>query len=102
MRVCHLLTGIAIGVVAGVAVTKQFDKQGVSPERALKLVKDTLQDKLDIEGSWVQMHPEKLEKNELNFLVYRGGITANENDKVNHYEFSVDKRSGAIIELAKT
>lgn len=102
MRVCNLLTGIAIGVAAGVAISKQYEKQGISPEKALKLVKDALKDKLDIEGSWVQMYPERIKKNKLDFLVYRGGITANEDEKISHYEFFVDKQSGAIIELTKT
>ena len=98
----------AAGVGTGVAVTllakNQLDKtQGLlSPEKALKMVKEKAKHLGTIEGSWVHMIPEKYETDELTYNVYRGGITStDENGKMDAYEFYADAASGSILKLTK-
>ncbi|WP_096189778.1 PepSY domain-containing protein [Evansella halocellulosilytica] len=98
----------AAGVGAGVAVTmlakSQLDKrqEQLSPEKALKLVKQKAKSLGTIDGSWIHMITEELEKEGLIYKVYRGGITCtDEDDKMSAYEFFVDAATGAILQLHK-
>ncbi|UTR11433.1 MULTISPECIES: PepSY domain-containing protein [Evansella] len=98
----------AAGVGAGVAVTliakNQMEKNQsqLSPEKALKQVKEKAKHLGSIEGSWVHMIPEKYETDELSYNVYRGGITCtDEQGKMNAYEFYADSSTGAILKLVK-
>lgn len=99
MKISNFVTGALVGLAAGILVTNQMNKKDVSPEKALHNVKNALKDKLTIEGSWIQMIPEKMENNLLEFTVYRGGITSNEHNRIHHYDFAVDTKTGAILEL---
>lgn len=98
----RLLIGISIGFAAGLFLSKELQKDEVSPEKVLKLVKQSLNEKFHITGSWIHMVPENYEKNEMNYTVYRGGITTtNDEDEVVQYDFIVDAKTGTILELSK-
>ncbi|MFA8439245.1 PepSY domain-containing protein [Pueribacillus sp. YX66] len=100
MRINKYVTGAIVGLAAGFIVANQINKREITPEKALHNVKHALKDKLAIEGSWIQMFPEKMEKNDLlEYTVYRGGVTSNEHNRIQHYDFTVDAETGAIIEL---
>ncbi|MBU9721077.1 MULTISPECIES: PepSY domain-containing protein [Bacillaceae] len=98
----------AVGVGAGVAVTllakNQLEKkQGLlSPEKALKMVKQKAGHLGSIDGSWVHMITEEFEKDQLTYQVYRGGLTCtDENGVMSAYEFFVDAATGTILKLEK-
>ncbi|SDZ29225.1 Predicted small secreted protein [Evansella caseinilytica] len=98
----------AAGVGAGVAVTllakSQLDKTqaALSPEKALKMVKKKVEHLGTIDGSWIHMITEDFEQDQLNYKVYRGGITCTDEDgDMSAYEFYTDSATGAILKLEK-
>ncbi len=99
MKNNKFLVGTLVGIVTGAAIAYQWSKRDISPEQALHNVKKELKQKLAIEGSWIQMIPETMETDLLNYTVYRGGITSNQNNRIHHYDFAVDTKTGAILEL---
>lgn len=99
MKINQFLAGTLVGIVTGAAVAYQCNKRDVSPEQALHNVKKELKNTFDIEGSWIQMIPETMETDLLNYTVYRGGITSRQNNRIHHYDFAVDTKTGAILEL---
>lgn len=99
MKTKGFLAGTLLGFAAGMFAAKLVQTKALSPEQALKRVKSALRDQLNIEGSWIQMKPEQLQKNKLTYTVYQGGLTSNEGHIVKHYDFAVDVKSGTIIDL---
>lgn len=93
-----LLTGA--GVLTGYLLQKQLDSQtNISPERALKCVKRVVREKYNIDGSWVHMQVERVERHGLDFDVYRGGITVSTDEQVKHFNFLVDANTGTVLEF---
>lgn len=99
MKISKFVTGTIVGLAAGFTIANQMNKREITPEKALHNVKKALKDKLAIEGSWIQMFPEKIDNDLLEYTVYRGGITSNEHNRIHHYDFAVDTKTGAILEL---
>jgi predicted small secreted protein len=99
-----VLVGVGIGLGAGVGanmlVQKKLEKKYVKPEDALSTVKDAFKRKGEISGSWIHMIPEEYERFGLTYEVYRGGITAKEDDTPVRYEFLVDAKTGTIIDVS--
>lgn len=99
-KINQFVFGALVGLAAGYTLATQINNsKPISPEKALDKVKKALKNKLSIEGSWIQMVPEKLENDLLEYTVYKGGITANEHNRIQHYDFAVDAKTGTIIEL---
>ncbi len=99
MKSGKFIAGALLGLAAGFTLANRMNKKDITPEKALRNVKKALHDRLEIEGSWIQMHPEKLNSGLLEYTVYRGGITSNEQNRIKHYDFAVDAKTGTIIEL---
>lgn len=99
MKINKFLTGTLFGLATGFAIANQLNKRRISPEKALHNVKNALDDQLVIEGSWIQMTPEKMSNGLLEHMVYRGGITSNEQNRINHYDFAVDAKTGTVLEV---
>jgi predicted small secreted protein len=100
MKINRFVFGALFGLAAGYTLATQINNhKRITPEQALNNVKKALKNKLSIEGSWIQMVPEKLESDLLEYTVYKGGITANEQNRIKHYDFAVDAKTGTIIEL---
>jgi predicted small secreted protein len=99
-----VLVGFGVGVGAGIGanmlVQKQLEKKYVKPEDALSTVKDAFKRKGEISGSWIHMIPESFDRFDLEYEVYRGGITAKEDDNAVRYEFLVDATTGTIIDVS--
>lgn len=90
---------VGLGVLGGYLLQKQLDAGGISPEKALKSVKGRVGEKHTIDGSWVHMQPETVEKYGLDYSAYRGGITVSTDDQVKHYNFLVDAGTGTVLEF---
>ncbi|MGP4075660.1 PepSY domain-containing protein [Halobacillus sp. K22] len=92
-----------VGAVAGYAVKQQFSSnQNVTPEKALKIAKEAFKKQGPISGSWIYMKPEELNKNGINYDVYRGGISKNQDGETSQYEFYIDTETGTIVDVAET
>ncbi|MUK86798.1 peptidase M4 [Ornithinibacillus sp. L9] len=101
MRRAVLAAGL--GVAVGYLAKQQMDRyQKVTPEKALKLAKETFKKQGPISGSWIYMKPEDVVKNGLSYTAYRGGITRSIDGKNKQYEFLIDVESGAVIDAFET
>lgn len=99
MKWNHLLLGLGIGLVAGAFVNHKYNKDTISSETALNIVKKAFKEQGPIDGSWIHMKPETINKFNLTYNVYRGGITRTNDNKVEQYEFLVDSKTGTILEV---
>lgn len=94
------LLGAAAGFATGYA-TKQILNQTntPSPDKVLAQVKETVRKDGSIYGSWILMKPETYQKNDLDYQVYKGGITRNTDGNREQFEFIADATTGTILEL---
>lgn len=95
----RIALGIGIGFIAGLVVRSNFSKENISPEKALRIVKQKLKDHVTIDGSWIHMIPESMTKDQLEYKVYRGGISSTTNSENIQFDFIVDSTTGTILEL---
>lgn len=97
----NFLCGIAVGVTVGFLVSKTMDRGKLTSEEVLSRMKNELRKTGKITGSWILTKPENFQKNNIDYMVYRGGITRLENGETSSYEFLADVHSGTIIEIDK-
>lgn len=90
---------IGLGVLGGIILERQLERRSISPETALKRVKNTVREKYNVDGSWVHMQPEFVERYGLNYDAYHGGITVSTDDQVKHFNFLVDAGTGTVLEF---
>ncbi|PSL44535.1 putative small secreted protein [Salsuginibacillus halophilus] len=100
MRLKDVLIGAGLGFVAGYALKEALETQPVSPEKALKHVKENVQETLPINGSWIHMKPETYEKDDLAYEVYKGGISSTLDGETKQFDFVVDAQTGTILEMS--
>jgi len=95
------ISGVAAGFAAGYVVKELTNQSNItSPEKILSTIKSTLgQGGETIRGSWIMMKPEKYTKNELDYDVYKGGLTKQEGLESTQYEFIADATTGTIIDF---
>lgn len=92
-----------VGALAGYIVKEQINSsQNVTPEKALKIAKEAFKKQGPISGSWIYMKPEELNKNGINYDVYRGGISKNQDGETSQFEFYIDTDTGTIVDVAET
>ncbi len=100
MSMKRFLLGAGIGFAVGTILKNQLTKELISPEKALRFVKQKLKEQQGvIEGSWIHMIPENYKKNLLDYTVYRGGISCTTEGEFYQFDFVVDGHTGAILEL---
>ncbi|WP_018921765.1 PepSY domain-containing protein [Salsuginibacillus kocurii] len=100
MKIRDLLIGVGLGFAAGYAVKEACAHKTVSPEKALKYVKENVKDSIPVNGSWIHMTPENYEKDELEYTVYKGGISSTQAGETKQLDFVVDAKTGTILELS--
>jgi len=90
-----LTTGIILG-----AATVIFYKENktVNAGKALNQVRQIFKAQGPIEGSWIDYEPVAYEAYESKPLVYIGGISRIENNKVVTYQFACDIYTGDILD----
>lgn len=94
---------LGLGFVFGYVAKQQMEQyQKVTPEKALETAKETFRKIGPISGSWIYMKPEQVEKNELIYNAYRGGITRNIDGENVQYDFFADIDTGAVIDTARS
>ncbi|MEM5608731.1 PepSY domain-containing protein [Bacillus toyonensis] len=95
-----LVAGLGVGFATGYFVANKVQEQShISSEKALKMVKQALNHKGEITGSWVHMVPETFEKYDVAYEVYRGGLTTMLDDIQERFEFLVDAKTGTVLEV---
>ncbi len=97
-------TAFLIGAAAGAAIAILVQKQtsesmNVSPEKVLKQVKETFKQQGPIDGSWIQMKPEQVERNGFQTLIYKGGISRPGKEGNEQFEFSADAKTGTLLNV---
>ncbi|MFC0522276.1 PepSY domain-containing protein [Pontibacillus salicampi] len=94
------VAAVGVGAVVGYAVAKQFnDHQQLSPEKALKFAKESFKRQGPISGSWIHMKTEELNKDDLPYTVYRGGVSRSVDGETKQYEFLIDAHSGTVLDV---
>lgn len=95
-----LLAAFGVGAVTGYCITKGLSNlRPLSSERALREVKASLKDILDVDGAWIHLQPEEWENGKLTQTVYHGGVTETRDGEAVHYDFVVDAQTGTILKL---
>ncbi|WP_408007265.1 PepSY domain-containing protein [Pseudalkalibacillus sp. A8] len=94
------ILGTVIGFVAGALLTKQLSSRPITPESALKSLKQKVPSKVD--GSWIYTAKESAELNGLSYNVYKGGFTKSTSSGEEHFLFTVDADTGSVLEIANT
>lgn len=98
----RVIFGAGIGFALGFLVAIKWQANTMAPEKILKRAKEHVNEKFPITGSWIHMIPETYTKNDIDYVVYRGGITAaNESGEDVPYEFIADAKTGTILEFWK-
>lgn len=99
MKKTNILLAAGVGFAAGYLAKQQLDTyQKITPEKALKTAKDEFKKMGPINGSWIYMKPEQIERNGLLYEAYHGGVTRNIDGENIPYEFLLDAETGAIID----
>lgn len=92
-----------LGFAAGFVAKQQLEQyQKITPEKALKNAKETFKKHGPISGSWIYMKPESIEKNGLEYNVYRGGVTRSIDGQNKQFEFFADAETGAVIDVIES
>lgn len=101
MRWKNFLLGVGIGFFSGY-LTKTIitEKTNVSPEKVLQHIKSLVKKQGSISGSWILMQAEPYTKNEIQYTVYKGGISRNVNGTLQQFEFVADATTGTILEFS--
>jgi predicted small secreted protein len=99
MKWRNLLTGFAIGFTAAYAIKQ--NQSSLSSSEALYIVKQAFKQNGTIDGSWIHTTTKILQKHGMVFEGFNGGIIRTINNEQEHFEFFIDRKSGAILELNK-
>src|SRR4051812_20449313 len=94
------LVGTAAGAIGGDAVSELLlKKSDVSPEQVLESVKNQFSKNGTIIGSWIHMELEIFKKQQIQYRIYKGGISKNNDGKMEQYEFIADTSTGTILDI---
>lgn len=95
----RVVLAAGLGIAVGYLLKVQLDEnKKVTPEKALQYAKESFQKNGPINGSWIYIKPEKIDKNGLTYNTYRGGISRNIDGENKQFDFYVDIETGAIID----
>lgn len=93
-----VIAGLA-GAVAGYAITKK-QTEWLSPEKALKMLKEKANQNYNISGSWILVNREDTNVFGLPYTVYKGGFShSSYGNAPIHYEFLIDAKTGTLLQL---
>ncbi|MCM3569641.1 PepSY domain-containing protein [Neobacillus mesonae] len=96
------IIGAAIGILSGYTARELLNKKArVSPEKVLENVKKQFNQNGPITGSWIHMTAEPYEKQQIQYQVYKGGISKNVDGNNEQYEFAADATTGTLIDVRR-
>ncbi|MBF7016827.1 PepSY domain-containing protein [Staphylococcus durrellii] len=77
-------------------VNKLLTQKFINPNKVLNEVKTYF---MHVVGSYILEEPMTHQKDNTIYNVYRGGITTFNNDRFTYYDFYVDAKTGAVIDI---
>jgi predicted small secreted protein len=92
------LFGVAVGI-AGTFIVQKLKPTTITSDHALKIVKQEIKKQGPIDGSWIHMEPETIERKNISYRVYKGGISRVFENKPEQLEFLVNAENGTILDL---
>jgi predicted small secreted protein len=98
------ILGLGSGLAGGIAATYLLEKgndRSISPEKILEGVKTSFKEQGPILGSWIHMETEPYEKNQIEYRVYKGGISKNADNQSKQFEFIADAATGKILSISQ-
>jgi predicted small secreted protein len=99
MKLRNLIIAGLAGAALGYAVTKQQTER-LSPEKALKMLKEKANQTYNISGSWILVDRENTSVFGLPYTVYKGGFSdSSYGNAPVHYEFLIDAETGTLLQL---
>jgi predicted small secreted protein len=94
------LLGAAVGLIGGYVAKEIITQEtNVSPEKVLENVKNQFKQHGPISGSWIHMQAENFDKDPVQYRVYKGGISRNNNGKNEQFEFVADASTGTLLDV---
>ncbi|MEW9110673.1 PepSY domain-containing protein [Cytobacillus gottheilii] len=102
MKWRSFLLGLGIGLVSGYAAKELLAEKSLqSADKVLDHAKRLFKEEGPISGSWIHMKAEPYEKGLLHYDVYKGGISRQQDDVTEQFEFIADAKTGTILEVFK-
>ncbi|MGM9988877.1 MAG: PepSY domain-containing protein [Bacillaceae bacterium] len=96
------IVSLGAGFAAGYLLQKKReDNRFVSGSDALKNAKEIFKKKSEVVGSWIYMVPEKVERFQIGYDVYRAGINTIVDGEAKNYELLLDAKTGTILEAVE-
>jgi predicted small secreted protein len=95
------LLGVSAGVAATFLIQTQLNREFISAEKALKIVKDVFKKDGPIEGSWISTTRDSYEDNGVIHEIYRGGVSKKTEGHLSHYEFIINAKTGTLMKVEK-
>ncbi|HBF73687.1 MAG TPA: hypothetical protein DDW71_00295 [Lactobacillus sp.] len=90
------LLSILFGFLMGKSA---FNRQYMTPNDILNSVKQAFRKESTIEGAWINEHPYKHAQFAIHTMVYSGGLSRMEDNKLVSYEFIADAKTGSILKM---
>ena len=99
MKWRHLIFAGLAGAALGYAATRK-QTEWLSPEKALKMLKEKATKSYNISGSWILVNRESTSVFGLPYTVYKGGFSDSRYGSAPvHYEFLIDAKTGTLLQL---
>src|SRR5690625_6747649 len=93
----RVVLAAGLGIAIGYLLKEQLDEnKKISPEKALQYAKETFQKNGPINGSWIYIKPEKIDKNGLTYNTYRGGISRNVDGENKQFDFRSEEHTSEL------
>lgn len=92
------LLSILFGFLMGKNV---LTHQYLTPNDILSKVKQAFRKESTIEGAWIDEHPHKHAQFAIHTMVYSGGLSRMEDEKLVSYEFIADAKTGSILKMQR-
>lgn len=92
------LLSVLFGFLMGKSV---FNHQYLTPNAILDEVKQAFRKESTIEGAWINEHPHKHSQFAIHTMVYSGGLSRMEDEKLVSYEFIADAKTGSILKMQR-
>ncbi|WP_243386011.1 PepSY domain-containing protein [Bacillus kexueae] len=101
MKWKNFLIGAGVGLLLGYSAKQLLQKERLSPNQALSIVKKMFKEKGPISGSWIYTIPQTITLHDLSYNVYKVGISRTFKDKAEQYEAFVDVETGDVLKIEK-
>ncbi|KRM90603.1 hypothetical protein [Liquorilactobacillus cacaonum] len=99
-RFLPLTLGILTGFIGGVQASNILKKNTqLTPQQILENIKNSFQNEIPIQDSWIAVQTKQIRKFALTTEVYQGGVSRIEDNQLVRYEFQADAKTGSVLSL---